>query len=65
MTRVYHDRGPTNTSDACRSAVWHDALSAARQAMVDGHVLAAVGEQGAGKTTMISIARQEISDIAA
>ncbi len=61
VTRVYHDRGPASTTDACRSAVWTDALDTARRAMVDGHVVAAVGERGSGKTTLISIARQHIS----
>lgn len=44
--------------DPCGSAVWREAVSEARAATESGRVLAVVGEPGAGKTALATLARR-------
>jgi transcriptional regulator of acetoin/glycerol metabolism len=59
--RVYTDR--VQRLDEASSALspgWTNALSEARTALGHGRIVAVVGEPGAGKTALVSLARREI-----
>jgi hypothetical protein len=59
--RVYTDRFQ-RLDEACPSLSpsWTNALSEARAALSQGRIVAVVGEPGAGKTALVSLARREI-----
>ena len=59
--RVYTDR-VQRLDEACPSLSpsWTNALSEARMALSRGRTVAVVGEPGAGKTTLVSLARRDI-----
>lgn len=59
---VYNHRFPTDSHDPSQSRVWREAVGEARRTMTGGHVVAVVGEAGAGKTALLSFARRGISD---
>ncbi|SDX92002.1 regulatory protein, Fis family [Modestobacter sp. DSM 44400] len=52
---VFADRLPG--ADPCPSRAWRDAVAAARQAVTAGRLLAVVGEPGAGKAAVATLAR--------
>ncbi|NKQ51263.1 GAF domain-containing protein [Amycolatopsis sp. K13G38] len=54
--RVYSDRLPGNALSLSRG--WRDALSEAGTALAQGRVTCVVGEAGAGKTALVSLARR-------
>ncbi|WP_245659606.1 GAF domain-containing protein [Streptomyces ochraceiscleroticus] len=58
--RVYADRSQQH-DDAPHllSPGWRDAVATARTALAQGRVVAVVGEPGAGKTALISLARRQ------
>ncbi|KAA9160271.1 Fis family transcriptional regulator [Amycolatopsis acidicola] len=55
---VYADN--RDEAGRCPSSLWQNALTDAREAMRAGRVIAVVGEPGAGKTALASIARHEL-----
>ncbi|MDT7727660.1 MAG: sigma-54 dependent transcriptional regulator, acetoin dehydrogenase operon transcriptional [Actinomycetota bacterium] len=59
--RVYADR-VQRLDEACPSLSpgWTSTLSEARTALSQGRIVAVVGESGAGKTALVSLARREI-----
>jgi transcriptional regulator of acetoin/glycerol metabolism len=61
VTHVYPDRIASGDTDACRSLVWRDAIIQAQASMSAGHVVAVVGEPGAGKTALVSMARRQVT----
>jgi hypothetical protein len=54
---VFADRLPGAGPDPCPSRAWRDAVAAARQAVDAGRLLAVVGEPGAGKSAVATLAR--------
>jgi len=54
---VFADRLPGAGADPCPSRAWRDAVAAARQAVAGGRLLAVVGEPGAGKAAVATLAR--------
>jgi hypothetical protein len=54
---VFADRLPGAGSDPCPSRAWRDAVTAAREAVAAGRLLAVVGEPGAGKSAVATLAR--------
>lgn len=61
VTHVYPDRMASGDADACLSSVWRDSITQAQRSMSDGHVVVVVGEPGAGKTALVSLARRYVS----
>ena len=61
VNRVFHDRLAQGGDDPCGSPQWLDAVARAQRAMVDGHVVVATGEPGAGKSTLVATARRAAS----
>ncbi|AXG81119.1 Fis family transcriptional regulator [Streptomyces paludis] len=56
---IYADRFPQyEDARSPLSTAWTDAVETARAAQAEGRVVAAVGEPGAGKTALISLARR-------
>jgi transcriptional regulator of acetoin/glycerol metabolism len=59
--RVYADRHQRHEEPCpALSTGWTDAVAEAKTALARGRVVAVVGEPGAGKTALISLARKEI-----
>jgi DNA-binding NtrC family response regulator len=54
---VFADRLPGAGPDPCSSRAWRDAVAAARDAVAAGRLLAVVGEPGAGKSAVATLAR--------
>ena len=54
---VFADRQPGAGLDACPSRAWRDAVAAAQDAVSAGRLLAVVGEPGAGKAAVATLAR--------
>jgi hypothetical protein len=54
---VFADRLPGAGPDPCPSRAWRDAVAAARAAVAAGRLLAVVGEPGAGKSAVATLAR--------
>jgi hypothetical protein len=54
---VFADRLPGAGPDPCPSRVWRAAVAAARDAVAAGRLLAVVGEPGAGKSAVATLAR--------
>nr|WP_246405773.1 helix-turn-helix domain-containing protein [Modestobacter versicolor] len=54
---VFADRLPGAGPDPCPSPAWRAAVAAAREAVAGGRLLAVVGEPGAGKSAVATLAR--------
>jgi hypothetical protein len=54
---VFADRLAAAGPDPCPSRAWRDAVAAAREAVAAGRLLAVVGEPGAGKSAVATLAR--------
>ncbi|WP_413755433.1 GAF domain-containing protein [Streptomyces sp. MMBL 11-3] len=58
--QVFTGRTRVESEPLPLSARWTDAVEEARSAMAQGHLLAVVGEPGAGKATLASLARRRV-----